>query len=91
VALDATGNALAIAPALEPHVARVLVATRTELRAITEAKVKTDRRDARTLMRLLGGCWLPDGMGPRARCAGAWPAARNVILPDHGQPGPTPA
>ena len=45
--------------------ARVVVATRTELRAITEAKVKTDRRDARTLARLLaagllGGCWLPD-------------------------------
>src|SRR3954464_12414153 len=65
VALEATGNALAIARALEPHVARVVVATRTELRAITEAKVKTDRRDARTLARLLAagllhGCWLPD-------------------------------
>ena len=65
VALEATGNALAIARRLEPHVARVVVATRTELRAITEAKVKTDRRDARTLARLLaagllGGCWLPD-------------------------------
>jgi transposase len=65
VALEATGNALAIARALEPHVAQVVVATRTELRAITEAKVKTDRRDARTLARLLaagllGGCWLPD-------------------------------
>ncbi len=56
---------LAIARALEPHVTRVVVATRTELRAITEAKVKTDHRDARTLARLLaagllGGCWLPD-------------------------------
>ena len=65
MALEATGNALAIARRLEPHVARVVVATRTELRAITEAKVKTDRRDARTLARLLAagllhGCWLPD-------------------------------
>jgi transposase len=65
VALEATGNALAIARRLEPFVARVVVATRTELRAITEAKVKTDRRDARTLARLLAagllhGCWLPD-------------------------------
>jgi transposase len=65
VALEATGNALAIARLLEPQVARVVVATRTELRAITEAKVKTDRRDARTLARLLAagllrGCWLPD-------------------------------
>jgi transposase len=65
VALEATGNALAITRRLEPFVARVVVATRTELRAITEAKVKTDRRDARTLARLLAaglldGCWLPD-------------------------------
>ena len=65
VALEATGNALAIARTLEPHVARVVVATRTELRAITEAKAKTDRRDARTLARLLAAgpaarLWLPD-------------------------------
>jgi transposase len=63
--LEATGNALVIARALEPHAARVVVAARSELRAITEAKVKTDRRDARTLARLLAagllhGCWLPD-------------------------------
>jgi transposase len=50
---------------LEPHVARVVVAARKELRAISEAKVKTDRHDARTLARLLAagllnGCWLPD-------------------------------
>jgi transposase len=43
----------------------VVVAARNELRAITEARVKTDRRDARTLARLLAtgllhGCWLPD-------------------------------
>jgi len=65
VALEATGNALAIARRLEPFVDHVVVATRTELRAITEAKVKTDSRDARTLARLLAaglldGCWLPD-------------------------------
>jgi transposase len=65
VGLEATGNALAIARLLEPHAARVVVATRNELRAITEAKVKTDRHDARTLARLLAagllhGCWLPD-------------------------------
>jgi transposase len=65
VALEATGNALAIARLLEPRVARVVVAATKELRAITEAKVKTDRHDARTLARLLAagllhGCWLPD-------------------------------
>jgi transposase len=65
VALEATGNALAIARLLEPHAARVVVAPTKELRAITEAKVKTDRHDARMLARLLAagllnGCWLPD-------------------------------
>src|SRR5215216_4790775 len=65
VALEATGNAFAIARALEPDAARVVVAARNELRAISGAKVKTDRRDARTLARLLAagllhGCWLPD-------------------------------
>jgi transposase len=65
IALEATGNALAIARLLEPHVAGVVVAARKELRAISEAKVKTDRHDARTLARLLAagllnGCWLPD-------------------------------
>src|SRR5215218_1428675 len=53
IALEATGNALAIARRLEPQVARVVVAARKELRAISEAKVKTDRHDARTLARLL--------------------------------------
>src|SRR5665648_324855 len=48
VALEATGNALAIARILEPHVARVVVASARELHAISGAKAKTDRRDART-------------------------------------------
>ena len=64
VALEATGNALAIARILEGHVARVVVASARELHAISGAKAKTDRRDARTLAKLLAagmfaGTWLP--------------------------------
>jgi transposase len=64
VALEATGNALAIARILEPHVARVVVASARELHAISDAKAKTDRRDARMLAKLLAagmleGTWLP--------------------------------
>ena len=64
VALKATGNALAIARILEPHVAHVVVASARELNAISGAKAKTDRLDARTLARLLAaglleGTWLP--------------------------------
>jgi hypothetical protein len=65
VALEATGNALAIARIIEPHVARVVVASARELHAIAGAKAKTDRLDARTLAKLLAagmlaGTWLPD-------------------------------
>jgi transposase len=65
VALETTGNALAIARILAPHVGRVVVASARELHAISDAKAKTDRRDARTLAKLLGagllqGTWLPD-------------------------------
>jgi transposase len=64
VALEATGNALAIARILEAHVERVVVASAKELHAISGAKAKTDRRDARTLAKLLAGgllegTWLP--------------------------------
>jgi transposase len=65
VALETTGNALAIARILAPHVGRVVVASARELHAISDAKAKTDRLDARTLAKLLGagmlqGTWLPD-------------------------------
>jgi transposase len=64
VALEATGNALAIARIIEAHAARVVVASAKELHAISGAKAKTDRRDARTLAKLLAagllqGTWLP--------------------------------
>src|SRR3954447_322371 len=80
VALEATGNALAIARRLEPHVARVVVATRTELRAITRPRSRpTIATPARW-----HGCWPPAccpvagcRMSPRGRCAGAWPDVRS--------------
>lgn len=65
VALEATSTALAIARILEPHVARVVVATKRDLQAIAQSKAKTDRIDATILARLLSagllaGSWLPD-------------------------------
>jgi hypothetical protein len=47
VALETTGNALSIARIIEPHVAAVLVADTRNVRAMTHAKVKNDRVDAR--------------------------------------------
>lgn len=53
MALEATGNALAIARILEPHVAEVVVADARPLRAMRTKKAKTDRIDARGLAELL--------------------------------------
>jgi transposase len=66
VALEATGNATAVAVLLEPHVAKVVISNPVKTRAIAEAKVKTDKVDARILAQLLAadflpGTWLPDG------------------------------
>jgi transposase len=59
VVLEATGNALAVARILAPHVAEVVLAHPKKLRAICEAKVKTDKVDARTLAELLAADLIP--------------------------------
>ena len=59
VALEATGPALQIARILEPHVGRVVIVNTRKLRAIAEAKVKTDKLDASTLCELLAAGFLP--------------------------------
>jgi len=65
VALEATGNSDAIATLLAPLVGRVVVSNPSKTRAIAEAKVKTDKVDARILAQLLAvdflpPVWLPD-------------------------------
>ena len=70
VALEATGNSDAIANLLMPLVGRVVVSNPSKTRAIAEAKVKTDKVDARILAQLLAAdflppVWLP---GERTRC-----------------------
>ena len=59
VVLESTGNALAIARILEPHVAEVVLANPMQVRAICHAKVKSDRFDARTLAELLAVDLIP--------------------------------
>jgi transposase len=65
VALEATGPAMEIARIISPHVGRVVVANPQEVRAISHARVKADRFDARTLADLLAAgmlspVWVPD-------------------------------
>jgi transposase len=64
VALEATSGAAAIAALIEPHVARVVVANTRKLAAISQAKAKTDRLDARTLARLLASGYLEEVWAP---------------------------
>jgi len=59
VVLEATGNALAILRILEPHVGEVVLAHPKQLRAISHAKVKSDKVDARMLAELLAADLIP--------------------------------
>jgi transposase len=65
VGLETTGNALSIARIIESHVAGVLIADTRNVRAMTHAKVKNDRLDARMIAKLhaagmLPGVWICD-------------------------------
>jgi transposase len=65
VVMEATGPAMEIARIIKPHVARVVVANAQEVRAISHARGKSDRFDARTLAELLCAgmlepVWVPD-------------------------------
>jgi transposase len=60
IALEATTNSDAIATMLRPLVRRVVVSNPRKTRAIAEAKVKTDKVDARILSQLLAVDFLPE-------------------------------
>ena len=64
VALEATTNCWAMADALRPHVARVVVSNPLATKAIAQAKVKTDKVDAHVLAQLLRCDFLPEVWQP---------------------------
>ena len=66
VALEATGNALAIARIIEPHVGRVVLANPKAVKNATQS-AKTDKLDARTLAKLLAAGFLPEVWTPDER------------------------
>jgi transposase len=61
--LEATGNAVAIARIIEPHVSRVVLANPKAVKGATQT-AKTDKLDARTLARLLAAGFLPEVWTP---------------------------
>src|SRR4051794_30219663 len=74
VVLESTGNALAIANILRGHVAEVVLANPMQVRAISHAKVKNDRVDARTLAELLAADPVAAGVDRRRADQDAAPA-----------------
>lgn len=60
IVLEATTNSDAIATMLRPMVARVVVSNPRKTRAVAEAKVKTDKVDARILAQLLAADFLAE-------------------------------
>jgi transposase len=64
VALEVTTNCWAVADALRPHVARVVVSNPLATKAIAQAKVKTDKVDAHVLAQLLRCAFLPEVWQP---------------------------
>jgi transposase len=82
VALEASGPANAVARILAPHVGRVVIANPLRLRAIAEAKVKTDKLDARTLCELLAAGFLPAVWRPdeRTRALRRWLSRRERLV-----------
>jgi transposase len=66
VVIEATGNSIAVARALSPFVARVVIANPLQVKAIAHAHVKTDKVDAGTLANLYAAGYLPEIWTPDA-------------------------
>jgi len=64
VVLEATTNTWAVADILRPYVAQVVVSNPLTTKAIAQAKVKTDKVDARVLAQLLRAGFLPEVWQP---------------------------
>ncbi len=64
VAFEATTNCWAVADALRPHVAKLVVSIPLATKAIAQAKVKTDKVDAHVLAQLLRCDFLPEVWQP---------------------------
>lgn len=60
VVLEATGNTMSVVRLLEPYVGRVIIANPLQVRAIAQAKIKTDKIDAAILAQLHASGFLPE-------------------------------
>jgi transposase len=73
LAIEATTNTWAVVALLRPFVRRVVVSNPMKTRAIAEARVKTDKVDARVLAHCCGRTSFPESGSPtsgRSCCVG---------------------
>ena len=101
VALEATMNTAAIAGLLAERAGEVVVSNPFKTRVIAEAKIKTDKVDARVLAELLAADYLPSVWQGRRCDQGVAPPGRPALgvgsstdpgeKPGAGHPGPEPA
>ena len=66
LAMEATTNTWAVAGVLRPFVKEIVISNPLKVRAIAEAKIKTDKVDARALAQLLRCSYLPEVWQPDA-------------------------
>jgi len=66
LAMEATTNTWAVAGVLRPHVQEIVIGNPLRVRAIAEAKIKTDKVDSRVLAELLRADYLPAVWQPDA-------------------------
>jgi len=66
LAVEATTNTWAVAGVLRPFVREIVISNPLKVRAIAEAKIKTDKVDARALAQLLRCGYLPEVWQPDA-------------------------
>jgi transposase len=66
LAMEATTNTWAVAGVLRPFMKEIVISNPLKVRAIAEAKIKTDKVDARALAQLLRCSYLPEVWQPDA-------------------------
>ena len=79
VVLEATTNTWAVVALLKPHAREVVVSNPLQTRAIAQAKVKTDKIDAKVLAQLLRCDFIPRVWEPDQAASFRWRHSSSVV------------
>lgn len=78
IVVEATGNAMAVVRFLSPYVGRVIVANPMQVKAIAQARIKTDKIDAGVLAQLHASGFLPEVWIPMSGLSGFAASSRGA-------------